>query len=197
MLLVFNIDPTAVSASTLDDQPRSFTFMSLMSATGIPRNELQQTLLSLCSNKAKILKRRPSDNGHKGSHGSLFDDAERVVVNDNMKSKLVRIVVNAYQGKLTKKDVQVVHHRLKSNVLVQSNFHANVNNLPSYGTHQATNQRVQRERMFQVDAAIVRLMKARLTMAHQVRALGVGRLSALWPCVVAVSVVSFLFFFKP
>eukprot|EP00750_Incisomonas_marina_P008330 INCI15434.3.p1 GENE.INCI15434.3~~INCI15434.3.p1 ORF type:complete len:848 (-),score=178.00 INCI15434.3:670-3162(-) len=137
VLLVFNIDPTAVSASTLDDQPRSFTFMSLMSATGIPRNELQQTLLSLCSNKAKILKRRPSDNGHKGSHGSLFDDAERVVVNDNMKSKLVRIVVNAYQGKLTKKDVQ------------------------------ATNQRVQRERMFQVDAAIVRLMKARLTMAHQ------------------------------
>ena len=110
-----------------------FTFLEMHKATGIPRQALQETLLSLCSGKMKLLRR----SGSEGKNTPLGDQ-ETVIVNDGMKSKLVRIVVHSYQGRLTKKDTQ------------------------------ATEKLVQRERQFQVDAAIVRLLKARRSIGHQV-----------------------------
>jgi len=110
-----SLNPTNPTATAGGDEspetptaPKGRSFSSLLQSTGIPRHALQETLLSLCSNKVKLLKRRSGASGAaKGSHGSPFSDSERVIVNDGMKSKLVRIVVHSHQGRLTKKDVEV------------------------------------------------------------------------------------------
>ena len=61
--------------------------------------------------QVKILKRRAPKSAGGGksasAHGAPLSPSERLIVNDGMKSKLVRIVVNSYQGKLTRKDVDV------------------------------------------------------------------------------------------
>ena len=109
---------------------------------------LMQTLQSLAAGKYKVLKR--------DTHGTV----QHYYVNDSMKSKLVRIVLHTYQGRLTKKDVEV---QLWWMMLVVSC--ATVSQFAFF--IKATKQSIQRQRIFQIDAAIVRLLKARRTMPHQ------------------------------
>lgn len=95
-------------------EARSHSFLKLIQVTGIPRADLQFTLLSLCASKTRVLKRLGS-----GASNAPFKDSELFIVNDHMKSKLVRIVVNSYQGRVTKKDTKVNQSRALQLMIAQ------------------------------------------------------------------------------
>ena len=108
VLLAFNPTdvpvPTPSSSSAPPGQPpvpptprgkKLLSVQALCQATGMERPMLMQTLQSLAAGKYKVLKR--------DTHGTV----QHYYVNDSMKSKLVRIVLHTYQGRLTKKDVEV------------------------------------------------------------------------------------------
>eukprot|EP00727_Mastigamoeba_balamuthi_P013771 m51a1_g9016 putative cullin c (746) ;mRNA; r:171252-174367 len=119
------------------------SFKEIQELTSIPIPDLKRVLSALACGKVHILQKASAAaaNGGAGAPGApvstAVDETDVFLYNSKFKSKLVRIKVMALVQKET----------------------------PSEASE--TRQKIDEDRNFQIDAAIVRTMKARRTMEHQ------------------------------
>lgn len=132
------------------------SFRDIQANTGLAIPELKKNLLSLCSSKSDILIQKKSStssntssNTSSSASGSasggasggatktkVIDETDTFLFNSKFSSKLFKIKVNSIQ--------------------IQETVEEN----------QKTNENIISDRQYQVDAAIVRIMKTRKTLAH-------------------------------
>ncbi|KAJ1973935.1 hypothetical protein H4R35_003855 [Dimargaris xerosporica] len=126
-------------------EPASLSFLDLQAATGIKDSqELAHTLHPLVYGKNKVLRKHPkeeaSGSGQQQDQGAADEilpaKNESFGLNEAFTSPLYRIKLNTWQMKETPSEAQV------------------------------TTEKVFQDRQYQVDAAIVRIMKAHKSMSH-------------------------------
>ncbi|RHY82213.1 hypothetical protein DYB26_016066 [Aphanomyces astaci] len=112
-------------------------FKDILGQTGIEIGELRRTLQSLACGKVRVLTKQPKVRSNMiTSSGRDVADTDEFVFNASFSNQLMRIKINSIQMKETTEE--------------------------NTETHEA----IFRERQYQVDAAIVRIMKSRKTLSH-------------------------------
>ncbi|KAN0022309.1 hypothetical protein ACTFIU_004485 [Dictyostelium citrinum] len=126
------------------------SYRDIQANTGLPAGELKRNLQSLCSSKNDILIQKKSSASSSSSSSSgissnsgtskpkliVVDETDTFLFNPKFTHKLFKVKVNNIQAQET----------------VEEN--------------QKTNETILSDRQYQVDAAIVRIMKTRKTLAH-------------------------------
>lgn len=120
-------------------------------------SELRRTLQSLACGKARVLTKIPKSKD--------VEDGDKFSCNDDFKHKLFRIKINQIQMKETVKALCCSRFLTSSSFEVLGIyfdwlFFSQVEEQAS------TTERVFQDRQYQIDAAIVRIMKMRKTLSH-------------------------------
>ncbi|KAG2457287.1 CUL4A protein, partial [Polypterus senegalus] len=120
------------------NEGEEFSVEEIKTATGIEDSELRRTLQSLACGKARVLIKNPK--------GKDVEDEDKFLFNSDFKHKLFRIKINQIQMKETVRNIYFEVHSIEEQV--------------------STTERVFQDRQYQIDAAIVRIMKMRKTLSH-------------------------------
>ncbi|KAH8291276.1 hypothetical protein KR054_010269 [Drosophila jambulina] len=131
-----------------NDKPQ-LSYEEILAATSIEDGELRRTLQSLACGRARVITKTPK--GRDIENGDQFD------FNNEFTNKLFRIKINQIQMKET-----VSVHYYNKLVLLSKTFSYIFQN----EEQKATEERVFQDRQYQIDAAIVRIMKMRKTLSH-------------------------------
>lgn len=121
--------------------------------------ELRRTLQSLACGKARVLNKNP--------RGKDVEDGDRFNFNNDFKHKLFRIKINQIQMKET-----VGKHTHCSSCSSVTSARRSLNANPcatlcvQVEEQVSTTERVFQDRQYQIDAAVVRIMKMRKTLSH-------------------------------
>lgn len=107
--------------------------------------ELKRTLQSLACGKARVLNKNP--------RGRDVEDNDRFSFNSEFSNKLFRIKINQIQMKETV-TFNIIFVKIADLFFIQNE------------EQKATEERVFQDRQYQIDAAIVRIMKMRKTLSH-------------------------------
>lgn len=124
-------------------------FDYIKTATNIEEGELKRTLQSLACGKARVLNKNPK--------GRDVGEDDKFKFNSEFTNKLYRIKINQIQMKETVSSCRV----LICNVL-----YVFLKLFLKMEEQKATEERVYQDRQYQIDAAIVRIMKMRKTLSH-------------------------------
>jgi cullin-4 len=125
------------------NQAKTLTFKELMDATGIKDEKLLKRILESLLASPKVLQKKPKEKD------ILATDNFRV--NPDFESKLFRVKINAVQMEET----------------VSETMFISPHSLFTQGEEkEATTEKVFADRQYQLDACIVRIMKARRTLSH-------------------------------
>ncbi|KAH8284708.1 hypothetical protein KR018_012036 [Drosophila ironensis] len=136
VLLLFN-DKTVMS------------YEEILAATSIEDGELRRTLQSLACGRARVITKTPK--------GRDIEDGDQFDFNNEFTNKLFRIKINQIQMKETV-ILTTFRHNQGNNLLFKLTFQNE--------EQKATEERVFQDRQYQIDAAIVRIMKMRKTLSH-------------------------------
>uniref|UniRef100_A0A4W6FSY3 Cullin 4B n=1 Tax=Lates calcarifer TaxID=8187 RepID=A0A4W6FSY3_LATCA len=139
------------------NEGEEFTLEEIKLATGIEDSELRRTLQSLACGKARVLTKIPKSKD--------VEDGDKFSCNDDFKHKLFRIKINQIQMKET---VQLSSYSRfpNFNIVGVLGNDLNLRLLPQVEEQASTTERVFQDRQYQIDAAIVRIMKMRKTLSH-------------------------------
>uniref|UniRef100_A0A669EA73 Cullin 4A n=1 Tax=Oreochromis niloticus TaxID=8128 RepID=A0A669EA73_ORENI len=144
------------------NEGEEFSMEEIRAATGIEEGELKRTLQSLACGKARVLNKNP--------RGKDVEDGDRFNFNNDFKHKLFRIKINQIQMKET---VNITSFWLffsftSCGWVFLFFFYSSLAYLFSLQVEEqvSTTERVFQDRQYQIDAAVVRIMKMRKTLSH-------------------------------
>lgn len=120
-------------------------------------SELRRTLQSLACGKARVLTKIPKSKD--------VEDGDKFSCNDDFKHKLFRIKINQIQMKETVK-VLSCSRFLTSRPFEVLGIYFDWLFFSQVEEQASTTERVFQDRQYQIDAAIVRIMKMRKTLSH-------------------------------
>jgi len=139
----------------LFNDTKSISYKDIAEATGIEQKELKRTLLSLACGKVRPLTKEPK--------GKEVGDEDVFNFNDDFRHKLYRIKVNSIQMKETVRPALISNHQLTP---VNAHRQSFIGAREQEEENTKTKESVFQDRQFQIDAAIVRIMKTRKTLTH-------------------------------
>lgn len=120
------------------------TYQEIKQKTGIESEDLERHILALAHPKVNILKKKPNR--------KQLEDSDQFAFNNKYKNARVRVIINILAPNVTNKDK--IDENNPNNLL---HTNANNTNIPS---------NILETRKNGVEAAIVRIMKARKTLTH-------------------------------
>lgn len=123
-------------------------------------SELRRTLQSLACGKARVLTKTPKSKD--------VEDGDKFSCNDDFKHKLFRIKINQIQMKETVHTPLWLLFHQKYTLALEVMKHFILCMMPGLQVEEqaSTTERVFQDRQYQIDAAIVRIMKMRKTLSH-------------------------------
>eukprot|EP00854_Cymbomonas_tetramitiformis_P000968 gene968-1486_t len=140
----------------LFNDAETLTFKEISDATAIEEKELKRTLQSLACAKVRVLTKEPK--------GRNVEDSDTFIFNDDFTEKLFRIKVNQIQMKESLEENQATTESVFQVYNPQPEVYPPQPEVyppqPEVYTPQPE------DRQYQIDAAIVRIMKTRKTLSH-------------------------------